>query len=130
VLKPGHRSISGRYRLDHLAAAAVRMVPKRLPGKHTRLRVKVNMADRRSGSIAKVLVFFKSGRVATRTVRLNRKGDGTLRAPFSSRKIAAVDLVLVNASHSYTRCWRQTPYACSGTPRNDNRRETFSAKVS
>ena len=129
-LKPGHPSTSGSYEVDHLASAAVRMIPRRLPKKSTRLTLKVNMANKRSGSVAMVVVTFKDGRVVTRSMKLNRKGDGRIRTAFSSRKVAAVDIVLVNASHSYTRCWHNTPYSCSGTPRNDDRTERFSAKVS
>ncbi len=47
---------------------------------------------------AQVLVHKKNGKVATSTIRLNRKTQGTRVLPFSSRSVKYVELVLVNAS--------------------------------
>ncbi|MFI2707985.1 hypothetical protein ACH5WX_10605, partial [Nocardioides sp. CER28] len=59
-----------------------------------------------------------------------RKGNGKVRLPFSSRTVARVELVLVNANHAFSRCWVNTAYSCSGIPAKDGVKETLSAKVS
>jgi hypothetical protein len=88
------------------------------------------MAKRRTGSVAVALVFAKSGRISTRLVRLGKSGNGRIRVPFSSRRIARVELVLVNANHAFRKCWADTVYSCSGIPAKDNVTEKFSARVS
>jgi hypothetical protein len=129
-LKPGKRSASAAYRIDHLASATTRFVPRGLPAKRHKLTLSVNMANKRTGSYAVALVYAKSGRITTKIVRLGGKGNGTVRVPFSSRKVARVELVLVNANHNYRRCWVNTAYSCSGVPAKDGVKETLSAKVS
>jgi hypothetical protein len=129
-LKPGKRKASSSFKVDHLASATARFVPKRLGKKRTRLTLSVNMADRKSGSQAVAVIYYKSGRTVTKVLRLSKSGNGRVRAPFSSRTVSAVDLVLVNASHSYKNCWSGTAYSCRGVPKANHVKERFSAKVS
>ena len=128
-LRPGKRTTSAAFRINHLASATTRFIPRRLPGSH-RLKLSVNMANKRSGSGAEALVFYKSGRITTKGVRLGRSGNGTVRLPFSSRRVARVELVLVNANHAYRRCWVNSVYSCSGTPAHNQVKETVKARVS
>jgi hypothetical protein len=129
-LKPGKRTASGTYRVNHLASATVRFVPKRLRAKRTRLTLSVDMANKKAGSMAVALVFFKNGRIATKIVRLGRTGNGKVRVPFSTRTVARVELVLVNANHAYRSCWSNTVFSCGGIPKQNGVKERFSAKVS
>lgn len=129
-LKPGKRTASGTYRVDHLASATIRFVPKRLKAKRSRLTLSVDMANKSAGSMAVALVFFKNGRIATKMVRLGRAGNGKVRVPFSTRTVARVELVLVNANHAYRSCWSNTVFSCGGVPKQNGVKERFSAKVS
>jgi hypothetical protein len=115
-LKPSHRSASASYRVDHLASATFRFVPRNLKPKHTKLRLSVDMANKKTGSVAVALVYGKNGTITTRMVKLGRTGNGTIRVPFSSRTVARVEIVLVNANHAYRHCWTGTVYSCSGDP--------------
>jgi len=129
-LRPGHRSASGSYKVNHLASATVRFVPKRL-SRHTRLTLSVNMANKRSGSAALALVYFRNGRVTTRTVPLRRTGNGRVRVPFASRQVSRVELVLANANRLYKQCSNNVSgYSCGGVSRRDHVTERFNAKAS
>jgi hypothetical protein len=129
-LKPGHKTASGSYRVNHLASATVRFVPKKLPRKRTRLTLSVNMADKKTGSVAVALVYFKTGRITTKLVRLSKKGNGRVRVPFSTRRVSRVELVLVNANRAYKNCSNNVAgYSCGGVSRKDRVTEKFSAKV-
>ena len=128
-LKPGKRTASASYKVNHLAYATTRFLPKHLRSKRTKLTLSVDMAKRKTGSVAVALVFAKSGRITTRMVRLGKAGNGKVRVPFSSRRIARVELVLVNANHAFRRCWVQTPYSCSGIPARNHVVEKLSARV-
>lgn len=129
-LKPSRRTASAAFRVNHLASATMRFVPARLPAKRHRLTLTVDMANKRSGSVAEALVFFKNGRITTKAVRLGRTGNGKVRVPFSSRQVSRVELVLVNAGHSYRHCWASTVYSCSGVPVQDRVKETVKARAS
>jgi hypothetical protein len=129
-LRPGNRSAAASYRVNHLAYATTRFVPRHLRSRHTKLTLTLDMAKRRTGSVAVALVFAKSGRITTKMVRLGRAGNGKVRVPFSSRRIARVELVLVNANHAFRQCWVDTPYSCSGVPARNHVLEELSARVS
>ncbi|GAA1958310.1 hypothetical protein GCM10009798_17380 [Nocardioides panacihumi] len=129
-LKPSHRSASAAYKVDHLASATTRFVPTRLKSKRTKLTLSVDMANKKLGSVAAAIVYFKNGRITTKLVRLGRNGNGAVRVPFSSRTVGHVELVLVNANHSYRNCWSDTPYSCSGVPAHNKVNEKVSARVS
>jgi hypothetical protein len=49
---------------------------------------------------------------------------------FSAPDVQYVELVLVNASRR-TDCWsnQNSPFACLGTPKDDNRRFDFNASI-
>lgn len=130
VLRPTKRSNAGGVRVDHLASKTVRFVPRRLPAKRNRLRITVDMADRASGSVAMATVYSKAGGIRTRFVRLNKRGNGSVRVDFNSRRVAHVELVLVNANRRYKQCWTaRTGYSCRGIPVRDGVLEKYSVRV-
>ncbi|SFC30058.1 hypothetical protein SAMN04487968_10592 [Nocardioides terrae] len=129
-LRPSNRGTAGRYRVNHLASATVRFVPKHLR-KHTRLTLAVDMANRRSGSAAVALVFFRNGRLTTKTVPLRRSGKGKVRVPFDSRHVSRVELVLANANRRYKHCSNDVSgFSCGGVSRRDHVTERFTARAS
>jgi hypothetical protein len=114
-LSRSHRSASGSPAVAHLAAATIRVTPRHVH--RGRLALSVDLPNKRAGSRAAVTVFYRSGRVSTRLVRLGRRGGGRLTVrSFTTRNISAVDLTLANANTHYTRCWTNTVYSCSGQP--------------
>jgi hypothetical protein len=78
---------------------------------------------------ASALVFKKTGAIVVYRFALSSRGNGTFRVPFGSGT-AKVDLILTNASTRYI-CWQNppTPFACSGTPRDDGRTYRFTARA-
>jgi len=123
-----HRS--GTVRINHLAAATERFVPKghRLGSKRTKLRLHLNMADTSRGTAAMVTVFERNGKTDVRPVRLNRHGGGFIAVPFSSRRIKRVELTMTNAS-TRMRCWIGGIFSCQGQPKDMHQLERFSAAV-
>jgi hypothetical protein len=119
-------------RLDHLSTrhAIVR------PGKTLRgpwgLRVVMNLPPRFRGSEATAAIHFRDGRIQWRQVRLNRKGDGRLRVPFTRRNVARVALSFTNASTRMTQCGRQgdtSRFACGGVGVDDGLPFKFRARA-
>jgi hypothetical protein len=118
--------------LDHLSTrhAIVR------PGKTLRgswgLRVAMNLPPRFRGSEATAAIHFRDGRIQWRQVRLNRKGDGRLRVPFTRRNVARVALSFTNASTRMTQCGRQgdtSRFACGGVGVDDGLPFKFRARA-
>jgi hypothetical protein len=128
VLRRPGAGVTRTYSVDHLASATHRFVPRRLSGRHTKLRVAVDLPARRIGTAAVLTVYRKDGRISTWFVRINRRGNGVKKVAFSNRSVKYVDLTLVNAS-ARMRCWQYTSYSCAGVPVHDNQRETLSARV-
>ncbi len=113
----------------HLSSGTVRLKPgSDLTARSWKVRVKVNMPAAKYGYATAVTVFKKGGGSSTAFVTLNRKGDGSKAFAFSRKTVSAIEVTLVNGSVRYT-CGASTPYACSGTPKDDGRRvtATFSA---
>lgn len=117
-------------RMDHLTSATFRLTPKKLQRKSTRLRVALDMAPRKNGSLAAVTVVPKKGKVRTSTIKLSKKGNGAKAVPFSSRRVKYVEVTLANSSARFTSCFQQyTPFSCLGIPRDDNKKQQISARV-
>lgn len=116
--------------VDHLASATGAYVPSSSMTGAWQVRVKVDMASRRRGSMAVVISYSQSGDITQRLVTLNRDGDGSVTVDFSYADVAAVEVVLVNASDRF-ECWvsNSSPYACYGTPRDDNLKQRVSASA-
>jgi len=103
--------------LNHLTSATYRFTSKGLDSKKFRLRLQLDMAPKSAGSRAVVSIYKEDGSVATKMVRLGGSGNATLKAKFSSEKVQAVEVTLVNASTRFTDCFdRGTPFSCSGKP--------------
>ena len=75
-----------------------------------------------------VVIYKTNGKRQVKTVRLNARGDGTKVVPFSSSKVGAVSISLINGSTRY-KCGRDTVLACQGKPLDDNLRFAVKAKV-
>ncbi|UDY24146.1 MXAN_6640 family putative metalloprotease [Nocardioides sp. Kera G14] len=122
-----HKRRSGSFRIDHLASMTVRLRPQAIRRAGHKATIRVNMAARRLGSVAVATVFLKNGQQAVRTFKLNKKGDGHVRVAFSSRRVAYVDVTLVNTNHSYHGCSADRQgYACGGQPLHDQVKESWS----
>jgi hypothetical protein len=109
--------------LDHLTSSTARFKPKSLSSKKWRLKVQVDLADKARGSLAVVSTYLKSGSVSTKFVPLSKRGNGSLRTPFSSGTVSKVEVTLVNASTRFRSCWTdgtQPQYSCLGVPRDEN----------
>lgn len=122
ALKTGQSSGWISRRLDHQSSTTLGFTPT---GPATGLRVRLDMADTRRGSVAVVTPY--AGGVAAAApelVRLDRLGVGALTVPLLGGAVSRVEVTLVNAS-TRTRCWRNnlSPYSCFGRPLDDNQLE-------
>lgn len=124
------RRVSGTSRIDHLAAATERFVPKghALKGKHTKLRLRLNMAAKKHGSGAVVTVFRRSGRTKVKSIHLSKSGAGAVTVAFSTKKVKRVELTMTNAS-TRMNCWAGGLYSCDGQPKDMRVLERYSAQV-
>lgn len=131
MLSPTRRTASARaVKLNHLSSATTRFVPKRLQGKQVRLRIQIDMASKSDGSVAIVSTYFRSGKVKTRLVKLDGRGNGRYVTRFSNRKVRGVEVTLVNASTRYTQCYQESPmFSCFGTPVDQDRVQRVRATV-
>lgn len=120
-------SARGRVELDHLTSwyGAFRPAPTLRDG--IRLTVRVDGPRLARGTAATLVSIPVSGQPTYRTFRLDRRGDGVLTVPFDPG-IASVTLVLSNASIRLD-CWRNRPYACMGTPLDNDRVFRYRARV-
>jgi hypothetical protein len=115
----------GALDMNHLTSATVRFTPNRkMTHRRWKLRLQVNMAPRSRGSAAIATVHHRRKAPTTQLLRLNRKGDGVARVPFTRRKVKAVELTLVNTS-TRMNCWvsEASPYSCLGYSKDDNLRQ-------
>jgi hypothetical protein len=112
-------------KVDHLATKTVQVKPSRAM-KRWRLRVVVNLPNKRLGVAAIVTTYDKQGRPKSRFVRVSKRGNGKARVSFNARKVSRVDVTLSNAGIRYRDCWQGPAdngvhYSCSGISRDDNR---------
>lgn len=108
------RSYSGQ--LDHLASDTIRFRPGSGASK---LKVSAKTLGSKKGGAVVVTVVKKNGKT-DKHVLGNKKGKASKKVSFSSAKIAAVDVTLVNGSTSYRNCNSGTAWACGGYSKNDN----------
>ena len=116
-------------RLDHLASLHFVFTPGEGVRNGARLRVNVDGPASKTNPTA-TLVAFDGGRViAKKFLRLNRRGVGTAKVPFSNA--THVLLLLANASTRYRNCFNfpLSPYSCSGQPADQNKAFEFKAKL-
>jgi hypothetical protein len=104
--------------LHHLASNYVRFVPGSNTPANAALRVDVHLPDLAHSPKAFLLVKAAGQPWSVREIALSSSGDGVRRVRFGPAAIREVDLVLTNASTTM-RCWRDTPYSCSGVGADD-----------
>jgi hypothetical protein len=126
TLSRSHRHTATTFRVNHLAAATERFKPRDLP-RRAKLRISVNMADKKLGSGAMVTVFGKNG-TTVKKIKLSKRGNGTVTVPFGSAKVKRVEVTLANGSTRMT-CWTGRGYSCDGTPKDNGVAEQLSATV-
>jgi hypothetical protein len=121
---------SGTVKINHLAAATERFVPKghRLKRKHTKLRLHVDMANKSRGTGAVVTVYLRGGGTRVKNVKLSASGKGALTVPFSTKKVRRVELTMTNASNRMT-CWVGGLFSCEGQPKDMGQLARFTAQV-
>lgn len=116
-------------RINHLASRSYAYVPGRgTSGKRWKLALKVAGPAKRTSPAAVVVLRLRNGKLQTKSVRLNRNGDGHLRVSFDKSRVGAVTVTLVNASTRYT-CNRRTLLACAGKPLDDKTRFSVRGRV-
>ena len=117
--------------LRHLSSAYVSFRPSNDAPRVGQIRISANGPDRRFYPRFWVTVQFKSGKIDHVGVRLGKHGDGSVRVPFGRKKVAAVDVSMVNASGRMTNCWkRDTPFSCSGRPLDEGKNYKIRARLS
>ena len=129
-LSRGDRSTSLKRRVDHLAAATVRLEPGAgLRGRRWTVRLDVDLPKRKHGSQVRVSSVDGDGVATTTTVALDRRGDARVSRSFSSRQVSAVEVHLVNASTRIVDCYSFGSISCQGFARDDLKRVRLSAQV-
>jgi len=117
--------------LRHLSSAYVSFRPSNDAPRVGQVRISANGPDRRFYPRFWVTVQFKSGKIDHRSVRLGKHGDGSVRVSFGRKKVAAVDVSMVNASGRMSKCWkRDTPFSCSGRPLDEGKNYKIRARLS
>ncbi|WP_300677929.1 MXAN_6640 family putative metalloprotease [Nocardioides sp.] len=117
---------SGTVKINHLASATFRFKPKKISPGNRRAKISVDMANRSAGSVALVTIVQRNGRATVKSIKLNKLGNGAIKIAFSSKRIAYVELTLVNANRRYTDCsTNQSSYSCGGTPVRDRVKEKW-----
>ncbi len=128
-LTPGSPGTGWRsVKLDHLTSATGAYTPSSaMTQDDWMLKVKVDMANRSRGSEVQIIVYGPSG-PQTFAVSLNKLGVGSRSVPFDYDEIAAVEVVLINASDRFN-CWasNSSPFSCQGAPKDDNLTQKVSA---
>lgn len=103
-------------RLHHLTSRYYRFLPGSNVGPNDMLKVKVLGPKKFRGTSA-TLVTVDGPQATVRTIRLNKKGDGSLKVLFPD----AAYLILQNASTRVGGCYQNFPFtSCSGFPKDDN----------
>lgn len=129
VLSKNKRSKRFGAKIDHLASQSYAFAPDpSLSNTKWKLALKVSGPARATSPMAMVVIYKTNGKRQVKTVRLNARGDGTKVVPFSSSKVGAVSISLINGSTRY-KCGRDTVLACQGKPLDDNLRFAVKAKV-
>jgi hypothetical protein len=123
---PAGKRKTFKTKLDHLTSETFQAVPG---GGTTKLKLKLKMAPKRTGSSAIVAIYTTSGLVF-QTIKINKNGVGKKKVAFDAT-VSAVEVTLVNTSTRYRDCYRRdTPYSCSGSPVDNNLRARVQVKAS
>ena len=115
-----------KTKLDHLTSDTFQFLPG---GGTTKLKLKLKMAPKSAGSRAVVAIYGLAGQFSFKNVKINQRGIGHTKVPFDAT-VFAVEVTLVNSSTRYRDCYRRdTPYACSGIPVDNNLRAMVQGKA-
>ena len=116
-----------KTKLDHLTSATFQFVPG---GGTTKLKLQLKMASKSAGSRAVATIYGLGGAFSFKRIKVNGRGIGHAKLPFDA-SVVAVEVTLVNSSIRYRDCYRRdTPYACSGIPIDNNLRAQVQGKAS
>lgn len=116
-----------RTKLDHLSAATFQYTPG---SQAKQLKIAISGAPKVQGTRAVVTTYLLNGKVKRKYVSINSNGKGSLTAGFKKSQVDAVEVTLVNASVRYTDCYKkETAFACSGKPVDQNRKISVLAKA-
>ena len=128
TLNKGKRKRFG-IRINHLASRSYAYVPgKGTSGKKWKMSLTVAGPAKRTSPAAVVVLRLLNGKLQTKSVRLNRNGDGRIKVAFNRTRVGAVTVTLVNASTRYA-CNRRTLLACAGKPLDDRSRFSVLGRV-
>ena len=115
-----------KTKLDHLTSETFQFVPG---GGTSKLKLQLKMAPKSAGSRAVVAIYGPAGAFQFKTIKINARGIGKAKVPFDA-SVFAVEVTLVNASIRYRDCYRRdTPYACSGIPMDNNLKAQVQGKA-
>jgi hypothetical protein len=130
ALSKRHDAFADAYRMKHLTNAYVEFLPRRGVTSTSKLVLAVDLPPYRTGSEASAVSISTTGAIRFRRFRLDTDGDGRVRLRFGRGSIAAVDLVLTNASVR-TRCGvdPNDAYSCFGDPTDDRLAYAFAASL-
>jgi hypothetical protein len=121
------RPASGKTKLSHLATSYVRFTPGAdVAG--AQLRLTLDLPPRTRGSEASLVLLDAAGAPTIVPVTLTKAGDATATVPFGTPEVAAVQLVLTNASARF-QCWRRSAYSCQGRSLDDALSFRYQAQV-
>lgn len=126
TISRARKRVSSWLVLDHLTGGYVLLRPGRGVGPDAKLRLTVDLPRPENGVRASVAWITKSGSIRAASLPLDRDGIGGRTLPFGS--VRAVLLVLTNAGARYD-CWTGTPFACQGTPLDDDRVMGYGARL-
>jgi hypothetical protein len=129
TLSHANPSRSRTVSLDHLTNAYLEFKRGRGIGAAAKLKLSLNLPSTTTGAAASVLVYNKNGSISPFVLGTTRAGDGLFKVPFGSG-VSKVDVILSNGSTRYTSCYvHNTPYACSGVPRDNGMAYKLTAHV-
>ena len=121
--------------IDHMAAASYLFTPDTtvsqdgLAGAPYRLRITIDGPRPVSAPTAWLVVRTVEGEWRSEQVVLDDSAAATVTTPFTTEKVRAVSVTLVNASTRF-RCDRDSPeWSCSGLPRDEDRPFSIGAEV-
>ena len=122
-----NKAARAKVKVHHLSSRSYRVFPKSSLKGGWKLQVMVDGPVRATSPAVTVLVHKQSGGIIQKTVRLNKRGDGQLRVPFDSRKVAAASITLANVSTRY-RCNTRGVFACNGNSKDDRAAFTLTVR--
>ncbi|GAB2884091.1 MXAN_6640 family putative metalloprotease [Nocardioides pacificus] len=121
ALLPARRQRTWSSSLAHLTTQSIQVRPAPALKGPWKLRIRVDGPRRATGPGAHVQIFKRNGTIVRKPVNLDRQGRGGLRVGFAPGSVWRVTVTVANASTRYANCWRSTPFACSGTPRDNGK---------